>query len=69
LVFFRYFFNSVSHFFPRQAWTQILLCMLPFIAAMTGTHHHTQPLIEMGSHELFAEAGLILQASRSLHPE
>jgi hypothetical protein len=27
-------------------------------AGMTGAHHHIQLLIEMGSHGLFAQAGL-----------
>jgi hypothetical protein len=40
---------------PRVAWTVILLSVLPHETGMTGMYHHTQPLIEMGSHELFAQ--------------
>jgi hypothetical protein len=32
----------------------ILLFVLPHIAGMTGVHHWAQPLVEMGSRELFA---------------
>jgi hypothetical protein len=53
----------------RPAWTSILLFMLPLVAGMTGTHHHTQPLIEIGgSRELFVQAGFEPQSSRSLSP-
>jgi ABC-type microcin C transport system permease subunit YejE len=42
------------HFMPRPAWTEILLSVLPCGAGVTGVHHHTQPLVEMGSGRLFA---------------
>jgi hypothetical protein len=51
-----------SHFMPRPVWTMILLFNLilllsllfytSHIAGMTGTHHHTHPLVEMGSCKL-----------------
>jgi hypothetical protein len=37
------------------AWIMILLFVLPYIAGMTDAHHHGQPLVQMGSHELFAQ--------------
>jgi hypothetical protein len=43
----------------------ILLFTLPCVAGMTGACHHAQPLPEMGSHELFAWAGLKPQSLRS----
>jgi hypothetical protein len=36
---------------------------------MTGAHHCAQPLVEMGSLEYFAWAGLKQQSSQSLPPE
>jgi hypothetical protein len=44
-------FSSRVSLFP-QGWTQmlILLPMASHVAGMTGTHHHTQLMIEMGSH-------------------
>jgi hypothetical protein len=50
-------FETGSHFLPRLAWTTILF-VLPCIAGMTGVPLH-QLLVEMGSPELFAKAGLI----------
>jgi hypothetical protein len=38
---------------------------LPTVAGMTGVYHHTQLLVEMGSHELFAPDGLEPQAYQS----
>jgi hypothetical protein len=46
---------------PRPDWTMILLLVLPCVTGMadrTGTHLYTQPVTEMGFHELFAWAGL-----------
>jgi hypothetical protein len=44
-----------------QACNAILLFVLPCGAGMTGTHHHAQPLVQVGgSHELFARAVLEL---------
>jgi hypothetical protein len=41
----------------------ILLFVLPQVAGMTGVHHHTQSLVEMGSNKLFAQAGLKWRSS------
>jgi hypothetical protein len=49
-----------SHFLPRLAWSKIFSFMFPTIAGITGTHHHAQVLVEMGSFELFSQAGLKL---------
>jgi hypothetical protein len=46
-----------------------LLSVLPHRAAMKGSHHCAQPLVEMESCELFAQAGLKPWASLSLHPK
>jgi hypothetical protein len=43
----------------------VLLFVLPHIAGMTGVHHHTHPLIEMGSHKLFGLVCLKPQFSPS----
>jgi hypothetical protein len=51
-------FEIGSYFMPGLAWTVILLFVLPHIAGMTGMHHCTEPLFEVGSHELFARVGL-----------
>jgi hypothetical protein len=51
-----------------QACTMILLFVLPFQAGMTGVCHHTQPLDEMRSLELFAQAGLEQQSSDLVLP-
>jgi hypothetical protein len=47
-------FEIGSHFIPKWAWTVNLLFVLPHVAGVTGTPHHTQPFIEMKSDELFA---------------
>jgi hypothetical protein len=39
----------------RPAWTTILLFVLPRTAEMTHMYQHTQPVVEIGSHELFAQ--------------
>jgi hypothetical protein len=49
-------FEIESHFMSELAWTSILF-VLPPLTGMTGTPHHTHPLLEIGSHELFAQAG------------
>jgi hypothetical protein len=41
----------------------------PCIVGITGTHHCTQLLLEMWSHQIFARAGLKLWSSPSLPPE
>jgi hypothetical protein len=38
----------------RATWTVVLLFVLLHITRMTGIYHHAQPLVEMGSCELFA---------------
>jgi hypothetical protein len=48
---------------PKQIWTSILLVMLPHVAGNDGMHRCAIPLLEMGSCELFAEAGLELPSS------
>jgi hypothetical protein len=47
-------FEIGSRFIPRQAWTEILLLVFPVIAGMTGTSHHAQPLVGMGSLRLLS---------------
>jgi hypothetical protein len=47
-------------------WPGFLLFALPRIAGMTGKHHRVQPLVEMGSWELFAWSDLEPQSSWSL---
>jgi hypothetical protein len=42
----------------KPARTETFLFVLPYLAGITGTCHHFQPLVEMESHELFAQAGL-----------
>jgi hypothetical protein len=44
-------FEIGSCFLPKPAWTMTLL-----FGWVTGTWHHTQPLVEMGFHGLFAQA-------------
>jgi hypothetical protein len=46
--------------FEIVSWVTILLFYTSqcLTLAMTGTHHHAQILVEMGSCELFAWAGL-----------
>jgi hypothetical protein len=34
--------------------------MLPHVAGMTGVYHYIQPLVEMGSCEIFAQTTLEL---------
>jgi hypothetical protein len=54
------YFGTMVSLYPRPTWTSSSYFTLPTRAKMTGTHHHTQQLVEMGSHELFAQAGLLL---------
>jgi uncharacterized membrane protein YdbT with pleckstrin-like domain len=54
-----------SLYFPRLPWTTILLFVLPMVAGMTGIPPHRALSVEMGSPELFAQAGLKLQSSGS----
>jgi hypothetical protein len=59
---FGYFWEQFSNLFSGPGWTLIFLS----IVGITGMHHHTQLLlVEMGSQELFAWAGLELQSSGS----
>jgi hypothetical protein len=52
------YFDIGSCFMPWPAWTSILLFLLPCLPGMIGTCHSTQPLVEMGSHELFARLAI-----------
>jgi hypothetical protein len=61
-------FEIGFHFMPRLAWTAIFLSVLLCMAGMMGTHHCTQPLVEMESQELFTWAGLEMQSLQSLPP-
>jgi hypothetical protein len=54
---------------PRLTWTLIPPICASCIAGVTGMHHHAQPLIEMGSCELFAQIGLEQGSSQSQLPE
>jgi hypothetical protein len=56
-------FEIGPHFTPGLVWTTILLFVLPHELEITGMSHHTQPLVEMGSCELLAWAGLEPQPS------
>jgi hypothetical protein len=47
----------MSYFYPDWPGTLILQISASHVAAITSIHHHIQPLVEMGSHELFAKAG------------
>jgi hypothetical protein len=47
----------------------IVLFVLPHIAEMTDVYHCAQPLVEMGSPELFAEVGCEPRSSQSLPSE
>jgi hypothetical protein len=49
-------FEIGSHIVPRPAWTVIPLFVLSCIAGVTSECHHTQPLTEMGSLKVFAQA-------------
>jgi hypothetical protein len=40
------------------AWATILLFVFPHVSGMTGVCHHAQVLLDMGSQELFSQAGL-----------
>jgi hypothetical protein len=52
-------------------WPVMKVCIYAYrIAGVTDTHQHAHHLlVEMGSHELFAWAGLELQYSLSLPPQ
>jgi hypothetical protein len=43
---------------PLLAWTVIALFVPPHVTAMTGVCHCIQPLVEIGSHELFDDCFL-----------
>jgi hypothetical protein len=47
------------HFMSWPVWTAILLFVFPYVAMC----HRAHPLVEMGSHILFAQADLKLQSS------
>jgi hypothetical protein len=38
----------------------IFLFVLSCIVGITGMHHHTQPLVEMGLANVFALAGMVI---------
>jgi hypothetical protein len=57
-------FEKGSCLIIGSVWTVTLLFMLPCIAG-----HCAQPLVEMGSHGLFAQAGLKPQFSLFLPPK
>jgi hypothetical protein len=63
-----YFWDRVS-LYPQLAWITNLPFVLSHIAGVTGVQHSTQPLVKMGSCELFALAGLQPRCSWSLPPE
>jgi hypothetical protein len=46
---------EIGSLFLPLAWNIILLFMLPCFAGMTGMNHYAQPLVKMGSLELFAQ--------------
>jgi hypothetical protein len=52
----------------RSSWTVTLLFVLPHIVGMTGTRHCTQPLVGLGSCEVFAQVGLEPLFSQSPSP-
>jgi hypothetical protein len=58
-----------SHFMPRLSWTTILLFVLLHVPGMAGAHHHTQPLVEIGSQELFTRASHKLRLSLTPLPK
>jgi hypothetical protein len=47
-----------SHSISGWAWTAVLLFVFFRVAGMSGMHHCTQLLVEMGSGKLFAPTGL-----------
>jgi hypothetical protein len=53
-------FEIRSSLYVQITWAKFLLFILPLVAGMTGAGHHAQPLVETGSHEFFAWAGLKL---------
>jgi hypothetical protein len=59
-------FKIGSHTYAQLAWTTVFLFRLPTVAAMLVAHHGVQSLVEMGSHNLLALAGLNLKSSSSL---
>jgi hypothetical protein len=63
-----YFWDRISHFLPRAAWT-VCHFTFPTSVEMTGMRDHTQLFVEMGSPELFAQNGLEPQSSRSQPPK
>jgi hypothetical protein len=60
-----------SHKLSCLGWprTVILLISASHVAGMTEEHHAAQLLFEIGSHKLFALAGLKLQSSLSQLPK
>jgi hypothetical protein len=51
-------FEIRFRFLPRLTWPMILLFVLLSIARLTGMCHHTQPLVVIGSYELFVQISL-----------
>jgi hypothetical protein len=62
-------FEIGSHNMPGPAWALVLLFVLTYRAEMTGASPHIQPLVELGSHELFVQIGLKLWFYQSLLPK
>jgi hypothetical protein len=54
------YYEIGSQFLPRLAWTEVLLFVLPAVPGVAVELHSAQQLVEMGSSELFAQAGLKL---------
>jgi hypothetical protein len=48
------------HFIPKPAWTTVFLFVLLRVVGMISAKNHTQPLVVMGSYELFAWGSLKL---------
>jgi hypothetical protein len=51
-------FEMGSFFMSGSAWTITLLFVLPHVAGMTGRCYHEYPLVDVGSVNSFAQAGL-----------
>jgi hypothetical protein len=61
-------FQTGPHAFFAQAGLEFSY-LSPSVAGVTGVYHNAQPLLKMGSWELFAQAGLKLRFSQSLPPQ
>jgi hypothetical protein len=57
-------FEIGSYIYVQATWTVILQFTLPTVTGLTGLHHHAHLcFVKLGSHELFARAGLLPQFS------